>query len=68
MHSDRWRLAAEFNARAEAMAARQNETTSIRSIATEEDLEEARQRLLDHIEVDSVNEDPSECHLSCWGV
>lgn len=42
------------------MSSRQAEVTSVRSSVTEDDLEEARQRLLDHIEVDSVNEDPSE--------
>ena len=38
---------------------RQPENTSVRSSVTEEDLEEARQRLLDHIEVE--NEEPGEC-------
>ena len=38
---------------------RQPETTSVRSSVTEEDLEEARQRLLDHIEEE--NEDPGKC-------
>lgn len=48
------------------MASRQAETTSVRSSVTEEDLEEARQRLLDHME-DSVG-NPSECGCICyWG-
>ena len=47
-------------------ASRQAETTSVRSSVTEEGLEEARQRLLDHIEVESVNEDPSESQACSW--
>jgi hypothetical protein len=48
-----------------AAMSRPNETTSVRSLVTEDDLEVARQRLLDHIEVESASEDASECSGPC---